>query len=263
MTNIDIGKIIEMDIDAPKKLERRERDADDRKTYDEVFDKATLMIIYKLITDGYLSSVDYPISTGKEANVFQGTTPKGDFVAIKIYRMATANFKNIIRYIDGDPRFKNIKRDHRSLIYSWAKKEFKNLQRMYDQKIIVPKPIVHRKNILIMELISEEGYPAPELRHVRLHRPAGKLKNLIVQIKKLYEKSGLIHADLSEYNILVRNDELVIIDVGQAVIHDHPRALEFLTHDVKTISHYFKRTYKIKLDPDKIIQDILALREGE
>ena len=59
MTNIDIGKIMEMDIDAPKKLERREKDADNRKTYDEVFDQATLMIIYKLITDGILSTVDF------------------------------------------------------------------------------------------------------------------------------------------------------------------------------------------------------------
>jgi RIO kinase 1 len=254
---------MELDIEIPRKFERREKDADNRKTYDEVFDRATLMVIYKLITDKILSSVDYPVSTGKEANIFKGTTPEGEAVAIKIYRLATATFKNIIRYIDGDTRFKNIRRDRRSLIYAWAKKEFRNLQRMMEVGVRVPKPIISRKNILVMEFIGDNVLPAPELRQVKIPRPATYFKWIISQLKTLYSKAGLVHGDLSEYNILVDDDELVLIDVGQSLLLDHPLSNELLIHDVRNISHYFKRQYKIRTDPEKILDEIIALRANE
>ncbi len=263
MAKVDLDKIYEIDIDIPKKLERREKDADNRKTYDEVFDRATLMVIYKLITDKIIKSIDYPISSGKEANIFKGTTHDGEHVAIKIYRLATATFKNIVRYIDGDSRFKNVKRDHRSIIYTWSKKEFRNLERMYECKLPVPKPIISRKNILIMEFIGGDGLPAPELRMVRINRPATNLKEIIQYIKTLYKEAGLIHGDLSEYNILVNDSKLILIDVGQALIYTHPMAKELLINDVKNICNYFKKKYNTKIHIDKIINEILELREDE
>jgi RIO kinase 1 len=261
VAKVDIYRIIEKDIEIPKKFERRRKDANNIKTYDEVFDRSTLMNIYKLITDKVISSVDFPISSGKEANIFRGTTPEGDYVVLKIYRMATATFKSFIKYIDGDERFKNIKRDHRNIIYTWAKKEFRNLQRMVDAGSIVPKPIKYRKNILVMEYIGEGDQPAPELRLVRITRPANKFKIIIEQMKTIYSEAGLVHGDISEYNILMRDDEPVIIDVGQAVMHNHPRANELLVHDINNITNYFKRTYSIKIDQQKITSDFFALQE--
>ena len=235
MDKLDIVKIEEKDLEIPKKFERRKKDADQLKTYDEVFDHATLLVIYKLITDKYISSIDYPISSGKEANIFKGTTPDGHPVEINIYRLSTSTFKNIIRYIDGDPSFKNIKRDHRSIIFAWAKKEFRNLERMGEAKIPTPKPIVFRKNILVMEFIGEGDLPSSELRMIQISRPATKFKKLIKHIQQIYSKAGLVHGDFSEYNLLVRDDELVIIDVGQAMVHDHPQARELLKHDINNM----------------------------
>ena len=263
MAKLDIIKLEEKDLEIPKKLERRKRDADHKKTYDEVFDQATLLVISKLISDKYLSTIDYPISSGKEANIFKGTQPDGTEVAIKIYRLATSTFKNIIRYIDGDRRFRNIKHNHRSIIYAWAKKEFKNLERMLEVNLSVPKPIVYRKNILIMELISDDNLPAPELRMKQIDKPATRFKKIIKQIKDLYSEGGLVHGDLSEYNILVSENKLVIIDVGQAVMYDHPMARDLLIHDIKNIGNYFTRTYNIKIDIEKITREVLSLREDE
>jgi RIO kinase 1 len=263
LAKFDVNSIMELDMEIPRKFERREKDADNRKTYDEVFDRATLMVIYKLITDKILSSIDYPVSTGKEANIFKGTTPEGDAVAIKIYRLATATFKNILRYIDGDTRFKNMRRDRRSLIYAWAKKEFRNLQRMLEVGVRVPKPIISRKNILVMEFIGDNKLPAPELRQVMIPRPATNYKWIISQLKILYSKAGMVHGDLSEYNILVNDDDLVLIDVGQSLLYEHPMATELLINDVKNITHYFKRHYKIRTDPKKILDEILSLRANE
>jgi RIO kinase 1 len=238
-----IIKLEEQDLEVPKKFERREKDANNRKTYDEVFDQATLLNISKLISNKVLNTVDYPISTGKEANIFKGTQPDGTPVAIKIYRLATSTFKKFMKYIDGDRRFKNIRHDHRSIIYVWAKKEYKNLQRMTDHGIPVPKPIF--------------------LRMVNIPRPAEKFKFIIKQIKKLYSDSELVHGDLSEYNILVNDDGLILIDVGQSVIYDHPMAEELMIHDIENISRYFMRTYGIKINIEKNINEILALRGDE
>jgi RIO kinase 1 len=258
----EIYKLIEKDMEVPKKFERREKDADNRKTYDEVFDQATLLVISKLISDKIIDTVDYPVSTGKEANIFKGTQPDGTPVALKIYRLATATFKNLLKYIDGDRRFTHIRHDHRSIIFTWAKKEYKNLQRMGEAGIRVPKPITYRKNILIMEFIGDDEYPAPELRMVRITKPASKYKNLISQIETLYTKGKLVHGDVSEYNILVNDSELVIIDVGQGVLNDHPMANELLKHDITNLAYYFKRTYDIRVDPEKTITKLLGIRGG-
>src|SRR5881296_2644559 len=110
-------------------LGRRRKDADHTKTYDEVFDEATLMAVYKFVSDGTIRTVDYPVSTGKEGNVFHATTEEGA-AALKIYRVNTATFRSLADYLQGDPRFKKVGRTFRELITVWAQKEFKNLTRM-------------------------------------------------------------------------------------------------------------------------------------
>ena len=85
----------------------------DRKTLDEVFDKPTLHSLEKLISDGVIDILDFPISTGKEGNVFRGMTPDKNYVAVKIYRVSTLTFKHISNYIIGDPRFKSIHKNRR------------------------------------------------------------------------------------------------------------------------------------------------------
>src|SRR3990172_9773745 len=120
-------------------LKRVEKDADQRKTYDEVFDQATLMAVYKLISDGTIATVDYPVSTGKEGNVFHATTRTGG-AALKIYRVNTATFRSLAEYLRGDPRFKKIGRTFREMVTVWAQKEFKNLQRMREAAGPRPPP---------------------------------------------------------------------------------------------------------------------------
>ena len=149
-----------------KKLDRQtreviERIGSDRKTLDQVFDKATFLILGKLISDKVINYLDFPISTGKEAVIFRGVTPKNDFVAIKIYRTSTLTFKHISKYIEGDPRFQTANKTRRQIVYEWAKKEFKNLQRLKDAKVKAPCPLKIINNILIMEYLGDEKEPAP------------------------------------------------------------------------------------------------------
>jgi RIO kinase 1 len=242
-------------IDGLKKEERVEKDADQRKTYDEVFDQITLMNIYKLITDKHLDTLDFPISTGKEANVFHGTTHEGKGVAVKIYRVATATYKNLRRYIEGDPRFRSSKGDHRSLVYTWARKEYKNLKRMRNGEVSVPVPVTYRNNILVMEFIGTGKVAAPMLKDVGIENPEECFEILIDAIKTLYQKCRMVHGDLSEYNVLIPDDDITIIDVGQSVLVEHPMAHELLVRDVSNIVRYFKK-YGVKGNSSKILKEL-------
>lgn len=222
----------------------------DRKTVDEVFDRSTLLSIEKLISNGMIDYVDFPISTGKEGNIFLAMTPDKIPVAMKIYRISTATFKHMTDYILGDPRFQSLHRSKRDIVYAWTAKEWKNLEKLYSEKIPVPQPIKKINNILIMEFIGENRQPAPLLKDIRLDSPQLVFNELLTYMKDMFVKCDLIHSDFSQYNILFHRNHPVIIDLGQAVLKTHPRAKEFLKRDITNIRKYFKR-YKIDLPSEE------------
>lgn len=228
----------------------------DRKTIDEVFDKTVLHTLEKLISDKYIEILDFPISTGKEGNVFRGVTTEKKYVAVKIFRTSNATFKQISKYIIGDPRFDSIHNTRRDVIYSWTKKEFKNLKRLEEINVRAPKPIIYLKNILVMQYIGSKYKPAPMLKDFPLKNPKQVFDELINFVSKMYKKAEMVHADLSAFNILMYKNKPYLIDLGQAVLLEHPNSLEFLKRDILNLVTYFKK-YNIKADENKIIEKII------
>jgi len=233
----------------------RKKDSSDRKSYDEVFDRQNLMIIYKLLSDGYFDRLDFPISTGKEGNVFRASTKANEFVAVKVYRTATSTFRDMAKYVHGDPRFSGLMSRKRKLIYAWANKEFLNLSALQEAGVRVPRPIAQQRNVVVMEYIGDETEPARELRSVPLEDPADVSKKILRFIKLAYKKARLVHSDISEYNILMFNGEPVIIDVGQAVLLDHPNSQEWLERDVGNVARYFRK-YGLDINVKKELEGI-------
>lgn len=223
------------------KVKARRKDADDRKTLDEVFDKNTLLVLYKYISSGYLETLDYPVSTGKEANVFHATTPQGGSLAVKIFRTNTATFRSFMTYIAGDPRFGHVKPNRRDIVYVWAQKEYKNLQRYFEAGVRVPNPIAWRQNVLLMEFIGTDGTPAPRLKDAPPDDAAKAYETLTAQYRLGVEEGALVHGDFSEFNVLNHHGELVVIDVAQAVLQHHPMARDLLARDAKNLSAYFRK----------------------
>lgn len=213
----------------------------DRKTLDEVFDKSTLLSIEKLISDRVIDYLDFPISTGKEGNVFLGVTPEGDAVAVKIYRISTSTFKHMTQYILGDPRFKSLHRTRRDIAYAWTSKEFKNLEILKNIEVPAPEPITKHNNVLVMTYIGDENRPAPMMKDVQLTDPKKVFQVLIDSISKMYKKAELVHSDLSAFNVLIHQGKPYIIDLGQGVLLDHPNAQEFLKRDIHNIVSYFRK----------------------
>lgn len=217
----------------------RIKDADNLKVSENVFDEVTLIALYKLVHKKWLTAIGGSISTGKEANVFLGD--RGDeAVAIKIYRIQSANFTTMSSYITGDRRFSHVKKSKKELIFAWTKKEFSNLVRAREAGLPVPEPLVWDRNILIMSFLGEGPRPYPQLRNVELDQPERAYKSIIGMIETLYTKAELVHGDLSEFNILYQ-DHPYLIDMGQSVTRDHPRALQFLMRDIHNINRFFKK----------------------
>lgn len=244
----------------------RIKNSEQRDVFADVFDDATLMALYELSRKGYIDALGGCFSTGKEANVFHAVAEKDGVceVAVKIYLISTANFNAMKEYILGDPRFAGIKHARKDIIFAWTKKEFKNLKRAEEAGVRVPKPYTTRRNILLMEFIGKEGIPMPQLKDVELTRKEAEhiFERVVEYMNLLYCKAKLVHADLSEYNILVDMDSMepVIIDMGQSVITDHFNADAYLHRDAANVSKFFGKL-DIHANEDELVSMIKREKE--
>lgn len=216
-----------------------------------------------LIRRGLVSGVEGCVSTGKEANVYFGTPPLSPPVsasgsasypdpyptalALKIYKTSILSFKARGQYIQGEHRFRNSYSkvtNPRKMVRVWAEKELRNLRRLWEGGIRCPVVVDVRENVLVMEFLgTPEGGTSPRLKDAEIpdNQLADLYAELLIAMRRMYHRCRLIHADLSEYNILYHNEHLYIIDVSQSVEHDHPSAFDFLRADIRNVDDYFRK----------------------
>jgi len=167
--------------------------------------KSITYLIDKQIIEG----LESPIKIGKESNVFSGIRKynnKRERVAVKIYRIGSSDFNKMLSYLKLDPRFKALG-SKRQTISTWAKREFRNLNKAYKAGVRCPNPIAVKNNVLVMEFIGnknikENPIPAPLLNQYPPSNPEKFFKQLKQQMRLLFQKAKLVHSDLSEFNIL-------------------------------------------------------------
>jgi RIO kinase 1 len=223
----------------------------ERATVEEVFDQTTRMVVFDLMNSGVLYELNGVVSSGKEARVYWGKAKDGTDLAVKIYLTSSAEFKaGMHKYIEGDPRFKDVKHDTRSLIAVWAQKEFRNLREADEAKVRVPKPIAVKSNIVIMEFIGENGVSAPSFKEQPPENPEKVYKSIVISLKRLYQKAKIVHGDLSEYNMMMWKGKPVIFDVSQSVSIQHPLAEFMLRRDLANVNRFFKRQ-DVEVIPDE------------
>ncbi|XP_067625884.1 serine/threonine-protein kinase RIO3 [Eurosta solidaginis] len=241
---------------------------DDRKvnmaTVEMGIDAPTRMLLFKLISNQILEQINGIISTGKEAlilhansdpayvgnaNGYNGTLCSPQLLpkecAIKIFKTTLNEFKQRDRYIKDDYRFKDrfSKQNSRVVIHMWAEKEMHNIMRMQSVGINCPDVVILKKHILVMSFIGDNHNAAPKLKDARLSLSELSIayEEIVAAVHKLYNDAKLVHADLSEYNILWHNEKCWFIDVAQSVDREHPSALEFLMRDCGNIITFFKK----------------------
>jgi RIO kinase 1 len=238
-----------------RRPERLEKDSETYKIMASVFDSSTLLTLYHMINRGIFDIFYGAVSTGKEANIFCALDKQGNYVAAKIYRIATTDFKNMHRYLVGDPRFRRVHHERRQIIYAWVSREFKNLQRAYEAGVAVPRPIDCEKNVLAMEFVGEGGAPYPRMKDVSPKAPRRTFDGLFEAIKVLYRKAELIHADFSEYNVLL-TPEPVLIDFSMGTDTANPMGDELLMRDLSNLVRYFRKLGLKTPEPAELFSEV-------
>ncbi len=146
---------------------------------------------------------------------------EGQDLAVKVYKTSVLVFKDRDKYVAGEYRFRQgySKTNPRKMVKMWAEKEMRNLKRLQAAGIATPVALLLRSHILVMEFIGEDGNAAPRLKDATLSDAqvqAGYIQ-IIKAMWTLYNVCKLVHADLSEFNILYWNGQCVIIDVSQSI----------------------------------------------
>lgn len=253
-------------------------DKSDRATSEQVLDPRTRMILLQMINRNIVSEINGCLSTGKEANVYHAVSlPEDDDEtatpvqrAIKVYKTSILVFKDRDKYVSGEFRFRQgyNKSSNRAMVKVWAEKEMRNLRRIHAAGIPSPEPLYLRLHVLVMGFLgNSKGVPAPRLKDVQfdIPDPEAKWRSLYIELlgymRVMYQTCRLVHADLSEYNLLYHKDRLYMIDVSQSVEHDHPRSLEFLRMDVKNVTDFFRRKGVHTL-PERTIFEFITATEG-
>ncbi|KKA29478.1 hypothetical protein TD95_003405 [Thielaviopsis punctulata] len=261
--------------DATSSRDLKTKDKSDRATSELVMDQRTRMILFKMIERGIFSEVHGAVSTGKEANVYDAIlNPDMDDLdarpvhkAVKIYKTSILVFKDRERYIAGEHRFAKgaDKSNSHKMVKLWAEKEFRNLKRIYAAGIPSPEPIALKNNVLVMSFLGDKkGWAYPRLRDAPIDSEEtwqAMYQQLLALMRLMYQVCRLVHADLSEYNILYFKDRLYIIDVSQSVEPDHPHSLEFLRMDIKNVGDFFRRK-SVNTLSDRVIFDFITQPKG-
>jgi RIO kinase 1 len=232
------------------------KDSDQRKSVEEVFDRATLLAVEELVKRRVLSDLYGVVRSGKEARVYYGKGLEGEPVAVKIYLTSTSEFRKRIEYIAGDRRFGRLPSNSRDAIFVWVRKEFRNLQLADSVGVRVPRPVAFYRNILVMEYVGNPPDPAPTFAETEVNE--ADYDWTFNTIETLYKKGRLVHADLSEFNIFKNGEARVLFDMGSAVIASHPQSEAFLRRDITNMVRFFNKRGIFVRDADAWVKETLS-----
>ncbi|MBI4151877.1 serine protein kinase RIO [Candidatus Woesearchaeota archaeon] len=224
------------------------------KTIKGVFDEFTNRTLFELESRGAFDTLVSPLKVGKESSVFIAQKD-GEKLIVKVYFIQRANFLKMFAYIRKDPRYEYLQQRRRQIILAWAQREFKNLHRAVEAGVHSPRPLHWLNHIIIEEFIGDTE-PALPLKDATPKNPSLFAKKVIDEMKRLYE-AGLIHGDLSSFNILNYRETPYLIDFSQATLTKSPNSEELLKRDVNNIVRYFQKL-GVFLEEEKLLLKIMG-----
>jgi len=209
------------------------------------------LAINALVKAGAIKAFGKPLGVGKEADVYDALSPQGRCVAVKFHRLGRISFRQTRRKRGYMP-------NHAGWLFQSrlaAEKEFQALTTVHKRGVAVPEPIVQNRHTIVMGMI--EGAELSKWKE--LQEPTEVLREILGNIKKAYLEAKVIHADLSEYNIILKSDmHVLIIDWPQSVAVTHPNAVDLLTRDVKNVVDFFGRRFRLKISMENAVSFALG-----
>lgn len=213
----------------------------------EIYIPAVDLLALKFYTDkDYANALGNLIAKGKESDVYEVLSGKGELYALKLFRLGRTSFRDVTRKRHASSRQFNTWLD---INYEAAHREFNALTRLSDVTKHVPVAVAtNRHTVLLKELPGVRLTNRPELVE-----PKKVLREIMDTVRDAYMKAGMINGDLSEYNILTDGAAVWLIDWPQWVSRDHPNAKELMKRDVSAVEKFFERGYGLSADVDALV----------
>ncbi|MBS7612532.1 serine/threonine protein kinase [Candidatus Bathyarchaeota archaeon] len=210
-----------------------------------------------LVKAGKLEALGKSVGIGKEADVFEGLTSTGEKVIVKFHRVGRVSFRQtrrVRRYIAD--------RRHISWLYQSrkaAEKEFEALEILNRVNAKAPKPLAQNRHVVVMGFFS-----GVELVNVKsVDEPLPLFRDIVDEVKQVYFEAGLIHGDLSEYNIIIKEDgDFMLIDWPQFIRRSDPESEHYLKRDLEKVTGFFNKRFNLKLNTDRVLNYVLGSADG-
>ncbi len=216
------------------------------RTY-EIYVPAVDLLALKFYADkDYAHALGKLIAKGKESDVYEVLSGRGDLYALKLFRLGRTSFRDVTRKRRASPKQLNTWLD---VNYHAARREFNALERLSEVTKNVPVAVAtNRHTVLLKELSGIRLTKRPDLLD-----PRKVFRDIFDTVRDVYLKAGTINGDLSEYNILTDGVAIWLIDWPQWVGRDHPNAGELMRRDVGTVEKFFERSYGLSADVDAMV----------
>ncbi len=207
------------------------------------FSGLSLYSLHLLVESGHVKAIGKKMGEGKESLVYNCISKQGEAV-IKFHRLGYQSFKKVVE-----------KRDYGNLNFlvlsiRSAKREFSALKKLHG--LAVPEAYSWEGNAVLMQLID-----ADEMVKVKLRNPEDVFEAIIDEVAKFYRR-GVIHGDLSPFNILVSEEGFWIIDFPQSLEVGEDNWMEILRRDLENLLKYFGRAYGIERDMNFVLRRIIG-----
>jgi len=210
------------------------------------------LAVRSLVQRGVLAALGDRMGVGKESDVYVGLTPTEEKVIVKFLRIGRTSFKQTRRvrdWAEGKPEYGWLMQSRVA-----AEKEYKALELLFKVNAKVPKPYGRSRHVVVTSYL--EGIEL--YRYQNPTDPYHMLKVILDTLRKAYMDVGIVHGDLSEYNVLVvvsdEVEEPYIIDWPQYVYREDPQSEYLLRRDIDYIVRFFKRKYRLNVDRDRTLR---------
>jgi RIO kinase 1 len=230
---------------------------------------------------GLMTDVLGRVKGGKEANVYRvegSDNLGGGLWAAKVYRpQMFRTMKNDSTYREGRSTLNSeghvIKQQASNRVMravakkssfgrevshgSWLMHEYGTMQKLHKAGAAVPKPVASAGNSILMGYYGDETLAAPLLSEIRLDEDqAREAFDTVLNTVQIMLSFGMVHGDLSPYNVLYWEDQAVVIDFPQVIeVDGNPNARQFLTRDLTRLCDYFADCGDER-DPDALVREL-------
>jgi len=200
-----------------------------------------LLALKSLVDEDAIESLGKSLGVGKEADVYEALSPRGEKLAVKFFRIGRTSFRGYAKSRTA------LMTAHTYMLASIqaAGRESQALRILHPRRVAVPKPVARNRHVVVTEIFR--GIEVSEAQYLK--NPLRVLGEILRNLVKAFQ-AGVVHSDLSVYNILVTpREEILIIDWPQWVTPSHPMAETYLKRDLRNLFKFFKRKWGIREIP--------------